>query len=81
MHRQRHSPLNQYGKPLAISRIALPYLTPAKVVNVLHCEAEALRRAARPRSFPYIAFVDVVNACNLRCHIAPPAPNGRVDAS
>lgn len=71
MPRQRRSPLNQFGKPLAVSRIALPYLTPAKVVNVLHCEAEALRRAARPRSFPYIAFVDVVNACNLRCPYCP----------
>lgn len=52
-------------------RAGAPYLTPAKVLNVARCELHKLRRKCRPDSFPYIAIVDVVNMCNLRCPYCP----------
>ncbi len=56
---------------MALALTGAPYLTPAKVLNALHCEWEVLRREVRPRSRPYVAVVDVANFCNLRCPYCP----------
>jgi organic radical activating enzyme len=48
-----------------------PYLTPAKLVNVLRSELEKWFRVVRPRSFPYLAVADVANLCNLQCPYCP----------
>jgi pyruvate-formate lyase-activating enzyme len=49
----------------------MQYLTPAKLLNVILCEMEKWRRVVRPRAFPSVAFIDVVNTCNLRCLYCP----------
>ncbi len=55
----------------ALALAAAPYLTPAKLLNLMHCEIEKRRRVIRPRSFPYIAIIDITNSCNLRCPYCP----------
>ncbi len=47
------------------------YLTLRKLTNLLRCEAEKLRRVARPASFPLVAVVDVNSRCNLQCPYCP----------
>jgi pyruvate-formate lyase-activating enzyme len=65
------SPFGPWGRVMALALTGAPYLTPAKVLNALHCEWEILRRVVRPRSWPYIALVDVASSCNLRCPYCP----------
>ncbi len=55
----------------ALAMAAAPYITPKKVLNLLQCEIEKRRRIVRPRSFPYIAIIDITNTCNLRCPFCP----------
>ena len=47
------------------------YMTPKKLWNILRCELELRRRVLKPKSHPYIAVLDVTNACNLRCPFCP----------
>jgi organic radical activating enzyme len=49
----------------------LPYLTFRKLANLVRCEAEKLRRVARPASFPLVAVIDVNSRCNLQCPYCP----------
>ena len=58
-------------RAVALGWMALGYLTPHKVRNILLCEIEKHRRVVRPRALPYIAILDVMNACNLRCPFCP----------
>jgi MoaA/NifB/PqqE/SkfB family radical SAM enzyme len=58
----------------------MPYVTLAKAVNVIRCEAEKWLRVARSKAMPYVAVVDVANRCNLRCPYCPTGarrPSGR----
>ncbi len=58
-------------RALPLARAAAPYLTAAKLRNIMRCEAEALRRQTRPGSYPYIAILDVAGLCNLHCPYCP----------
>ncbi len=49
------------------------YWTPARLWNLLQCEVEKRRRVLNTRAMPYVAVIDVTNACNLRC---PGCPTG-----
>ncbi len=73
-------PMGRWRRGVALGLAAAPYLTPAKILNLLRCEAEKARRVARPRAFPYTAIIDVTNTCNLRCPYCPtgyPRDSGR----
>ena len=48
-----------------------PYLTPAKIWNLLHSEMQALRRSPRLNTFPVTAILDVAGICNLGCPYCP----------
>lgn len=48
-----------------------PYLSSFKLGNLIRCEWEWLGRVTRPQSFPYMAILDITNACNLRCPFCP----------
>lgn len=50
---------------------ASTYITPRKLINIARCEYEAARRVLQPKSFPYIAILDITNVCNLRCPYCP----------
>jgi organic radical activating enzyme len=63
--------LDNWRRLIALVLTGMPYLTPAKLLNVIRCEAEKWRRVVRPQSFPYLAVVDVANICNLRCPYCP----------
>jgi pyruvate-formate lyase-activating enzyme len=74
------SPLEGWRKLLDLAVASRPYLSPLKLLNVARCEAEFLKRAARLRSFPYAAIVDLTNFCMLRCPYCPTGakrPSGR----
>ncbi|MCP4664786.1 MAG: radical SAM protein [Deltaproteobacteria bacterium] len=58
-------------RAITLAWATAPYIRPAKVWNLLRCEIEKRRRAARPRSLPYVAIIDISNACNLRCPYCP----------
>ena len=59
-----------YSKHLLALR---DYWTPLKLWNLLHCELEKRRRTISTQAMPYVAVIDVTNACNLRC---PGCPSG-----
>jgi len=59
------------GRHVAVLSLGLRYLTFKKIGNMLRCELEKFKRSARVRSFPYVAVIDVTNACNLRCPYCP----------
>jgi pyruvate-formate lyase-activating enzyme len=66
-----HIPSGLLKRALTSAIVAAPYITPKKLVNLVRCEAEKYRRVSRPKSFPYIAVIDVTNTCNLRCRYCP----------
>ena len=49
------------------------YWTPLKIYNLILCEIEKRGQILNTHSMPYIAKIDVTNACNLRC---PGCPTG-----
>ncbi|CAO0821312.1 hypothetical protein DFAR_2230009 [Desulfarculales bacterium] len=53
---------------------AEPYLITRKLINILRCEAEFAVRNSHSHSLPYVAVIDPLNICNLRC---PFCPTGR----
>ena len=59
------------SRSLITTRALLTYSTPAKLANLLLCEAEKKLRIIAPRSTPYRAIIDVSNACSLRCPYCP----------
>ena len=59
---------------IAIILGVIKYLTPLKLSNLLTRELEILKRAERPRGFPFHAVIDITNVCNLQC---PYCPTGR----
>jgi organic radical activating enzyme len=63
--------LDDWRRLVTTAFAATPYLTPAKLVNLLRCELEKWGRVARPRAFPYLAVADVANICNLHCPYCP----------
>jgi MoaA/NifB/PqqE/SkfB family radical SAM enzyme len=64
-------PAGLIHRAAALALTSVPYITPTKLLNLVRCEAEKLRRIARLRSFPYVAIIDVTNTCNLRCPYCP----------
>lgn len=65
---------NDLKRILYLALTTLPYVTPAKLRNLLLCELEIGRRTVRQASMPYVSLVDVTDLCNLRC---PYCPTGR----
>jgi len=59
------------GRLISLGLGVRPYLTLRKIVNVVHCQAEKLRRVVQPTSFPFVAIVDVSSRCNLQCPYCP----------
>lgn len=51
--------------------VAMGYITPKKLRNIVQCELDYRNGVAVPKSFPYIANFDVTNSCNLRCTYCP----------
>lgn len=49
----------------------MQYSTPAKVANLMLCEAEKHLCIAAPKSMPYSCEIDAANVCNLRCSYCP----------
>src|SRR5262249_24929812 len=43
------------------------YWTPLKIYNLIQCEIEKRIRVLQTYAMPYVAVIDVTNACNLRC--------------
>lgn len=66
--------LGDLGELVTIFGGVIKYLTPLKLSNLAVRESERLRRAARPKGFPFHLVIDSVNACNLQC---PGCPTGR----
>jgi organic radical activating enzyme len=63
--------LDNWRRLVTTALTGRPYLTPAKLVNVLRSESEKWFRVVRPRAFPYVAVADVANLCNLQCPYCP----------
>ncbi len=64
-------PFGTLFKGVTYAAAIRPYISPAKLTNLILCETEKVKRSARPRSMPYIAILDTVNACNLSCSYCP----------
>jgi MoaA/NifB/PqqE/SkfB family radical SAM enzyme len=62
---------DSWRRAILLARATAPYLTAAKLRNLLRCEGEALRRQPRPRAYPYVAILDVAGLCNLHCPYCP----------
>jgi organic radical activating enzyme len=63
--------LDKWRRLVHLVFTGLPYMTPAKLLNVIRCEREKWRREVRPQAFPYLAVIDVANLCNLSCPYCP----------
>ena len=63
--------LDNWRRLVTLGLTGLPYMTPAKLFNVIRCEREKWQREVRPQAFPYLAVIDVANICNLRCPYCP----------
>jgi len=63
--------LDNWQGLVALVLTGMPYLTSAKLLNVIRCEMEKWRRVVRPRAFPYVAVLGIANICNLSCPYCP----------
>jgi len=69
--RKKWIPSQILRRTSTLALAAAPYMTFTKIFNLLRCETEKRRRISKVRSRPYVAVVDITNACNLRCPYCP----------